>query len=88
MRVALASHMVLRRLLYAFVAADGHYLDCTAIARALWRCEYMPLRHASSIKSNIRRLRDLLEGTRAAILADQDGYRLTLPPESVVVLPP
>jgi DNA-binding response OmpR family regulator len=86
-RVALASHMVLRRLLHAFVAADGHHLDRDAIARALWHCDYAPERHASSIKSNIRRLRDLLAGTRAVIQTEQDGYRLSLPPGSVIVPP-
>jgi len=86
-RVNLAAHMVLRRLLCAFVAADGHYLDRDAIARALWGCDYAPDRHASSIKSNIRRLRDLLAGTRAVIQTEHDGYRLTLPPGSVVVPP-
>ena len=44
-------------------------------------------RHNSSIKSNIRRLRDLLEGTRVVIETDQDSYRLAVPPGSVLVPP-
>jgi hypothetical protein len=86
-RVNLASRMVLRRLLYAFASADGNHLDHAAICRALWQCDYAPMRHGSSIKSSVRRLRDLLEGTRAVIQTDQHGYRLSVPPGSVLVPP-
>ncbi|HEY0483382.1 MAG TPA: hypothetical protein VGD37_37935 [Kofleriaceae bacterium] len=86
-RVALTSRIVLRRLLYAFVTAEANYLDRAGIARALWAGDYVPLRHNSSIKSNVKRLRDLLQGTRVVIQTDQDGYRLVVPPGSVLVPP-
>lgn len=86
-RVDLASRMVLRRLLYAFTSADGNYLDHTAICRALWQCDYAPMRHGSSIKSSVRRLRDLLKGTRAVIQTDEHGYRLSVPHGTVLVPP-
>jgi DNA-binding winged helix-turn-helix (wHTH) protein len=86
-RVALTSRVVLRRLLYAFAAANGHHLDRNAICHALWDCNYAPLRHESSVKSNIRRLRELLAGTRVVIQTDRDGYRLSVPPDTVVVHP-
>jgi DNA-binding SARP family transcriptional activator len=46
---------------------------------------YAPLRHESSVKSNVRRLRELLAGTRVRIETERDGYRLVLPPGTVVV---
>jgi hypothetical protein len=86
-RVVLTSRIVLRQLLYAFVISEGYFLDHVAICRALWRCDYAPLRHNSSLKSNIRRLRELLKGTRAVIQTEHHGYRLSVPPDSVL-LPP
>jgi hypothetical protein len=88
LRVVMASRTVLRRLLYAFIRAADHYLDHDAITRALWSCDYDPLRHGSSVHSNIRRLRGLFAGTRLAIQTDGSGYRLSLPPCAVVVWPP
>jgi DNA-binding winged helix-turn-helix (wHTH) protein len=85
-RVTLASRVIPRRLLYALLSADGHVLDRNAICHALWHTDYT-LRQDSAVKSNIRRLRGLLEGTRLAIRADEDGYRLSIPPGSVIVPP-
>jgi DNA-binding response OmpR family regulator len=79
---------MLRRLLYAFAVAPGYHLDRSAIARSLWSADYDPLRHESSLKSNIRRLRDLLEGTGMTIETEAEGYRLLLPPSTLVVTPP
>jgi DNA-binding SARP family transcriptional activator len=86
-RVALSARIIPRRLLYAFVAAVDHHLDRDAITRALWACDYDPLRHASSLHSNIRRLRHLLDGTRLTIQTEENGYRLEMPPSTVVVSP-
>jgi tetratricopeptide (TPR) repeat protein len=86
-RVALTSRLILRRLLYEFVAADHYHLDRNTIAHALWASDYAPLRHESSVKSNIRRLRDLLGQTRLVIQTERDGYRLRVPPGTVVVPP-
>jgi hypothetical protein len=85
--VDLLSRQVLRRLLYAFAAAGDRYLDRDAITRVLWRCDYDPLRHASSVNSNIRRLRGLLARTRLAIQTEHDGYRLSLPPGATFIAP-
>lgn len=84
---SLASRVSLRGLLYAFAAAADQQLDRDAIARALWHTSYDPLRHDSSLKSSIRRLRSLLLGTGAAVEAVVDGYRLVLPPEATFVPP-
>jgi DNA-binding response OmpR family regulator len=70
---------VLRRLLYTFMAMPGHRMTREAIARTLWSVDYDPQRHASSLKSNIRRLRNVLTGTSAAIETCENGYRLCLP---------
>jgi DNA-binding winged helix-turn-helix (wHTH) protein len=85
--VALASRSVLRHLLYALLAADGHYLDRNAIAHALWNVSYAPLRHESALKSNIHRLRELLQQTRVIVETARDGYRLSVPPGTLVVPP-
>ncbi len=57
------------------------------IARALWDTDYDPLRHESTLKSNIRRLRSLLAGTNAEVQNDSRGYRLLLPPGAVFIPP-
>jgi DNA-binding response OmpR family regulator len=84
-RVSLSSRLVLRRLLYAFAAAPSYHLSRDEIARTLWGSGYDPLRHASSVKSNIQRLRELLDGTHAVLQAEIDGYMLRLPPNTVLV---
>jgi DNA-binding response OmpR family regulator len=85
--ICLAYRLVLRRLLYAFALAPGRYLNRDEIALTLWGSNYDPLRHASSVKSNIRRLRELLDGTRAVLQTDIDGYSLALPANAVVITP-
>jgi DNA-binding response OmpR family regulator len=87
-RVSLSSRSVLRPLIYAFACAPDHHLTRDVIARALWGTAYDPLRHESSLKSNIRRLRSLLIGTGAVLQSDGDGYRLHLPRGAVVIPPP
>ena len=77
--IPLSSRFVLRRLLYTFMAMPGHRMTREAIARTLWSVDYDPQRHASSLKSNIRRLRNVLTGTSAAIETCENGYRLCLP---------
>lgn len=74
-RYSLATRRALRALLYAFAAAPGHTLSRDAIAHALWRTTYDPLRHDSSLKSSIRRLRALLGASSATIEAVDAGYR-------------
>src|SRR5262249_32982165 len=86
-RVCLATHQILRRLVYAFAGAPGRHLDRDTITRALWGSDYDPLRHESSLKSNVRRLRELLGVTRAIIQSDEEGYRLVLP-EDATYIPP
>lgn len=86
-RVSLGSRAVLRRLIYAFACSPDHHLSRDVIARVLWDAAYDPLRHESSLKSNIRRLRELLTGTGAALQSESDGYRMHLP-RGAVVIPP
>jgi hypothetical protein len=87
-RTSLAQARTLRDLLYAFAAAPDHHLTRDLIARALWNTDYAPLRHESSLKSSIRRLRALLAGTELEVKADRAGYRLLLPSHAVLVVEP
>jgi DNA-binding response OmpR family regulator len=77
---------VSRQLLYAFVAAPSQYLARNAIARILWGIDYDPLRHESTLKSNIRRLRLLLAGF-AELSTEPGGYRIVLP-DRLAHIPP
>ena len=86
-RLPLTSRSVSRQLLYAFAAAPRHHLTREMIARALWNTEYDPVRHESTLKSNIRRLRSLLAGTNVEVQNDSKGYRLLLPPGAVFIPP-
>src|SRR5262249_18047271 len=86
-RIGLASHQVLRRLVYAFAGAPGRHLDRDTITRALWGADYDPLRHESSLKSNVRRLRELLGVTRASVQSDGEGYRRVLPDDAPFIPP-
>jgi len=86
-RVILRSRVLVRRLLYGFLAAADHELDREAITRILWGCDYEPLRHASSVKSSIWRLRSLLTPTHLAVQTTETGYRLVLPQGTVLVAP-
>jgi len=86
-RLPLTSRSVSRHLLYALAGAPRHHLTRDMIARALWNTDYNPLRHESTLKSNIRRLRSLLAGTHAEVQSDENGYRLLLP-RGAVFLPP
>jgi hypothetical protein len=86
-RLPLTSRSVSRHLLYTFAAAPKRHLTRDMIARALWGTDYDPLRHESTLKSNIRRLRSLLAGTNAEIINDSKGYRLLLPPGAVFIPP-
>jgi tetratricopeptide (TPR) repeat protein len=86
-RLPLTSRSVSRHLLYAFAGAPKHHLTRDMIARALWDADYDPLRHESTLKSSIRRLRSLLAGTDAEVISDHNGYRLMLPPGAVFIPP-
>lgn len=82
---SLASRSSLRALLYAFARAPDHALDRDAITQALWSTPYAPLRHDSSLKSSIRRLRALLVHAGVKLDAIADGYRLVAPVPIVFV---
>ena len=86
-RQSLASRSVLRRLIYAFACATGRHLTRDVIARVLWDTDYDPVRHESSLRSSIRRLRSVLADSGAVVQSEQSGYRLVLP-GSAVVIPP
>ena len=86
-RLSLASRAVLRRLIYAFACAPGRHLTRDVIARVLWDTSYDPLRHESSLRSSIRRLRSLLADTGAVLHSEPSGYRLVLP-RTAIVIPP
>ena len=84
-RVCLGARWTLRSLFYAFVDHRDHHLTRDEIAERLWAVTYHPLRHDSSIKSNIRRLRMLLVETGAEIECAPEGYKLVLPPRCTTV---
>jgi DNA-binding response OmpR family regulator len=85
-RIAFGGRPAIRTLLYAFAAASSHHLTRTKIARALWGTDYDPLRHDSTIKSSIRRLRVMLAGI-AEVHVGHDGYHLVLPPDATFIPP-
>lgn len=78
-RLSLASRPVLRALLYAFAERPAHQLSHDEIAHVLWRGSYDPDRHASTLKSNVRRLRAVMRPLGVEILHEADGYRLAPP---------
>jgi DNA-binding response OmpR family regulator len=85
-RISLRARPASRQLLYAFAAAPSQYLARDTIARVLWGIDYDPLRHESTLKSNIRRLRMLLAGF-AELPSETGGYRIVLP-DGVEFIPP
>ena len=78
LQLDLKSRWTLRSLLYAFVDRHDRHLTRDAITETLWSASYHPLRHDSSIKSNIRRLRILLADAGAAIECTPEGYQLVV----------
>jgi hypothetical protein len=85
-RIPLRARPVSRQLLYAFAAAPSQYLARNTIALVLWGIDYDPLRHESTLKSNIRRLRMLLAGF-AELPSETGGYSIVLP-DRVEFIPP
>jgi DNA-binding response OmpR family regulator len=85
-RIAFGARPAIRTLLYAFAGAASNHLTRTMIARALWDTDYDPLRHDSTIKSSIRRLRVMLAGI-AEVHVGHDGYHLVLPPDATFIPP-
>ncbi len=85
-RIDLGARPVIRQLLYAFAGASSNHLTRTMIARALWEAEYDPLRHDSTLKSSIRRLRVVLAGL-AEVQSEHDGYHLRLPDQAIFIPP-
>jgi hypothetical protein len=85
-RILLGTRPVTRQLLYAFAGAPSNYLTRAAVARSLWRVDYDPIRHDSTMKSNIRRLRTLLAGL-AEIRSEAGGYHLLLPSGTTFIPP-
>lgn len=73
-RLSLATRPALRALLYAF--DDREVLSHDELAEALWQTPYDPERHASTLKSHVRRLRVLLGELDLEILPEPGGYRL------------
>jgi tetratricopeptide (TPR) repeat protein len=78
-RLSLASRPVLRALLYAFAERPAHQLSHDEIAHVLWQGRYDPDRHASTLRSNVRRLRAVVRPLGVEIVHEADGYRLALP---------
>jgi len=74
--VALGSRPTLRRLLYALLVEAGRTFDKASLAVALWSSKYRPERHDSALWVNVKRLRDLLDGTGLSIVTDTLGYRI------------
>ncbi len=75
-RVSLAARPVLRQLLYAFADRPDRRMSDDDIAELLWQTAYDPERHASTLKSNVRRLRDVMRELGAEILREDHAYRL------------
>lgn len=73
-RLSLATRPALRALLYAFDERAARSHD--ELAEALWQTPYDPARHASTLKSHVRRLRVLLGELDLEILPEPGGYRL------------
>jgi DNA-binding response OmpR family regulator len=86
-RIPLGARPVARQLLYAFAGTPARRLTRSMIARVLWAVDYDPLRHDSTVKSNIRRLRTLLAGLAEVHTEADGGYHLLLP-DSAVFIPP
>jgi DNA-binding winged helix-turn-helix (wHTH) protein len=74
--VTLSSRPSLRRLLYALLAAPGRSAAKASLAAALWPGEYHPERHDGALWTNLKRLRDLLQGTGLRVVTDDAGYRI------------
>lgn len=75
----------LRRLLYGFASRPGTVMDKEQLAHLLWPARYVPERHDGAIWVNIRRLRQLLEGTGMHVELDEDGYFLSVPSDFTFV---
>jgi tetratricopeptide (TPR) repeat protein len=77
--IPLRRRAALRRLLYGFAHRPGAVLDKEQLARCLWNARYDPDRHDGAIWVNIRRLRQLLEGSGISVELDEEGYLLSVP---------
>lgn len=73
---SLAARPVLRALLYAFADHPRHQLSNDELADVLWQTAYDPERHASTLKSNLRRLRDVVRELGIDIVREDSAYRL------------
>lgn len=85
--VALRARPIVRRLLYALAARAGRTLSKEQLVTAAWERDYSPLVHDNPLKSNIAHLRRLVADAGLAVVSDDSGYRLELPPGALFVEP-
>lgn len=79
--LSLRNKPALRALLYTLAAAPNRTASKETLAGALWPAGYDPRRHDNPLFVNVRRLRELLEGTPLAVAnLGPDGYVLETPP--------
>ncbi|HEX3764533.1 MAG TPA: AAA family ATPase [Kofleriaceae bacterium] len=76
--VTLASRPILRRILYTLLATPGRSTTKASLAAALWSSEYHPERHDGALWTNLKRLRDLLQGSGLRVVTDSTGYSVVV----------
>lgn len=74
--VALARRPSVRRLLYTLAAEPGRVCDKEALTRGIWNTAYHPTRHDGALWVNVKRLREVLDGTGLRVDSSDEGYRL------------
>ncbi|HEY0478712.1 MAG TPA: AAA family ATPase [Kofleriaceae bacterium] len=74
--VALSRRPSVRRLLYTLAADLGRAHDKASLTRGIWNASYKPERHDGALWVNVKRLREILQGTGLRVDSGDDGYRL------------
>ena len=74
--IALSRRPSVRRLLYTLAADLGRAHDKESLTRGIWNASYRPSRHDGALWVNVKRLRELLQGTGLRVDSGDDGYRL------------
>lgn len=85
---ALKRQAMLREILYALSAHQGHVVSKQEVARRLWRGQYDPAIHDNRLWANIHRLRLFLASSGLNIEFVDGGYRLAPGRDFVFVDPP